>query len=85
MQARSQSVEPSVIRMDNPVYRRRRTFNQIMLVASLAALVFGLFWLFWIKRMDTSGWDKASFSTSSATWAPSVMGVFRNFFLAGVL
>lgn len=32
----------------NPVYRRRRRFNRIMLTLSGAAVVFGLFWLAWI-------------------------------------
>ena len=44
-----------------------------------------MFWLFWIKRIEISGWESAIFSTSSATWEPSVMGVFKNFLLAGVL
>lgn len=35
--------------------------------------------------MEISGWDKAIFSTTDATWVPSVTGVFKNFFLAGVL
>jgi len=38
----------SRLRMNNPVYRRRRLVNQIMLTLSLCALVFGLVWLFWI-------------------------------------
>lgn len=38
----------SVIDMQNPVYRRRRLVNRVMLTLSFAALAFGLFWLFWI-------------------------------------
>lgn len=38
----------SVIHMGNGVYRRRRVMNKIMLALSMAALAFGLFWLFWI-------------------------------------
>ncbi len=38
----------SVLNMQNGVYRRRRVVNRIMLTISLATLVFGLFWLFWI-------------------------------------
>jgi phosphate transport system permease protein len=34
--------------MDNPVYRRRRLMNRVMMGASTLALVFGLFWLLWI-------------------------------------
>ncbi|VCU71391.1 Phosphate transport system permease protein PstA [Pigmentiphaga humi] len=38
----------SVITMQNGVYRRRRLTNQVMLTLSAGALLFGLFWLFWI-------------------------------------
>ncbi|MCK9511992.1 MAG: phosphate ABC transporter permease PstA [Pigmentiphaga sp.] len=38
----------STISMSNPVYRRRRLVNRIMLTLSGAAVAFGLFWLFWI-------------------------------------
>lgn len=38
----------SVINMQNRTYLRRRSVNKIMLAVSLATLVFGLFWLFWI-------------------------------------
>lgn len=38
----------SVITMQNTVYRRRRVVNKIMLTLSAVALMFGLFWLFWI-------------------------------------
>lgn len=38
----------SMLRMNNPIYRRRRILNRIMLAVSLATLLFGLFWLFWI-------------------------------------
>lgn len=37
-----------VISAGNVVYRRRRRFNRIMLTLSGAAVMFGLFWLFWI-------------------------------------
>jgi phosphate transport system permease protein len=36
------------IRSDNWVYRRRSILNKVMLTLSMAALVFGLFWLVWI-------------------------------------
>ncbi|MFA5521765.1 MAG: phosphate ABC transporter permease PstA [Castellaniella sp.] len=32
----------------NPVYRRRRRLNRLMLMLSAVAVAFGLFWLFWI-------------------------------------
>jgi len=38
----------SAIRSDNWVYRRRAIMNKVMLTLSMAALVFGLFWLCWI-------------------------------------
>lgn len=38
----------SIVSVSNPVYKRRNRFNRIMLTLSLAALVFGLFWLCWI-------------------------------------
>lgn len=38
----------STINMQNPIYRRRSITNKVMLTLSSAALVFGLFWLFWI-------------------------------------
>jgi len=44
------TIQPPVssIRSDNWVYRRRSILNKVMLTLSLAALVFGLFWLCWI-------------------------------------
>ena len=33
---------------DNPVYRRRRRMNKVMMSVSAVALAFGLFWLAWI-------------------------------------
>lgn len=38
----------AVVSLSNPVYRRRQRFNRLMLGLSTAALLFGLFWLFWI-------------------------------------
>lgn len=38
----------SSIGMNNGIYRRRNLVNKIMLTISLATLIFGLFWLFWI-------------------------------------
>lgn len=37
-----------VMSMSNAVYKRRRGVNRAMLVLSYAALIFGLWWLFWI-------------------------------------
>ena len=38
----------STLDMNNPIYRRRSRLNKIMLTLSFLAVVFGLFWLFWI-------------------------------------
>ena len=42
------SVDVSLIRPDNPTYRRRRQMNKVMMAISTLALAFGLFWLAWI-------------------------------------
>lgn len=42
------AIADPVITDDNPVYRRRRRFNRVMLTLSGATVVFGLFWLCWI-------------------------------------
>ena len=44
------TIQPPVssIRSDNWVFRRRSILNKVMLTLSMAALVFGLFWLVWI-------------------------------------
>jgi phosphate transport system permease protein len=44
------TIQPPVssIRADNWVYIRRSILNKVMLTLSMAALVFGLFWLVWI-------------------------------------
>ena len=38
----------SLASSNNPIYRRRRLMNAIMMSVSTLALAFGLFWLFWI-------------------------------------
>jgi phosphate transport system permease protein len=38
----------TLARDTNPVYRRRRLMNTVMMSVSTAALAFGLFWLLWI-------------------------------------
>jgi len=38
----------SVLNMKNGIYRRRHLVNKVMLTISMATLMFGLFWLFWI-------------------------------------
>ena len=38
----------SALSMKNPIYKRRHFINKVMLTLSFGALLFGLFWLFWI-------------------------------------
>ena len=38
----------ALARPDNPIYRRRRRMNRLMMSVSTIALGFGLFWLLWI-------------------------------------
>jgi len=52
------NVAANPVSADNPVYRRRRRFNSLMMVASSAALAFGLFWLIWIIAVLL--WEGAS-------------------------
>ena len=39
---------PTVVAGENPIYRRRRRMNRVMMGVSTLALAFGLFWLVWI-------------------------------------
>ena len=39
---------PTVVAGENPIYRRRRRTNRVMMGVSTLALAFGLFWLVWI-------------------------------------
>lgn len=41
-------VANSAIHSANPVYRRRRLLNKVMVTISCTTMCFGLFWLFWI-------------------------------------
>ena len=38
----------SILNLNNSVYKRRSLINKLMLTLSFVALIFGLFWLFWI-------------------------------------
>lgn len=38
----------SILNLNNSVYKRRSLVNKLMLTLSFVALIFGLFWLFWI-------------------------------------
>lgn len=48
MSTNSISGSKSVINMQNSIYKRRSVTNKVMLGLSMATLIFGLFWLFWI-------------------------------------
>ena len=53
----------SLARDSNPIYRRRRRMNAVMMGVSTAALGFGLFWLLWI--IGVLLWKGASALTPS--------------------
>jgi phosphate transport system permease protein len=38
----------STVTLQNPIFKKRRLVNKLMLALALGALAFGLFWLFWI-------------------------------------
>lgn len=40
--------DTNALQTGNPVYRRRRSINRLMLALSAIAVAFGLIWLFWI-------------------------------------
>lgn len=42
------AVPPSLATAQNPIYRRRRRLNSVMMTVATIALAFGLFWLLWI-------------------------------------
>ena len=42
------ALPPSLAVPENPIYRRRRRMNAVMMAISSVALAFGLFWLLWI-------------------------------------
>lgn len=53
----------SIVNAGNRVYKSRQRTNKIMLTLSLAALLFGLFWLFWIiLTLIVKGGGALSFS-----------------------
>ena len=77
----------SVVNLGNPVFRRRIMINRIMLTLSMAALLFGLFWLFWIiGTLLFKGADALSFSLFTAsTPPPGVAGGLLNAILGSVM
>lgn len=77
----------STIGLANPVYRRRRRFNQIMLVLSGATVVFGLFWLSWIiLTLLVKGGSALSLTLlTQSTPAPGSAGGLLNAILGSVM
>ncbi|TKR56910.1 phosphate ABC transporter permease PstA [Allopusillimonas ginsengisoli] len=77
----------STVGLANPVYRRRRRFNQIMLVLSGATVVFGLFWLSWIiLTLLVKGGSALSLTLlTQSTPAPGAAGGLLNAILGSVM
>ena len=77
----------SVVSLANPVYRKRQRVNKLMLMLSLAALVFGLFWLFWIiGTLVFKGGSSLSMNLFfEATPPPGGMGGLKNAIVGSVM
>lgn len=77
----------SIVSLANPVYRRRQRVNKIMLMLSLGALLFGLFWLFWIiGTLVVKGGSSLSISLFfEATPPPGGMGGLMNAIVGSVM
>jgi len=70
----------AVIRQNNPVYRKRRRVNQLMLALSWLMLLSGLFWLCWIlATLITKGGSALSVTLlTESTPAPGAVGGLLN-------
>ena len=77
----------SIVNLGNPVYRRRILLNRIMLTLSMAALLFGLFWLFWIiGTLILKGAGALSLTLfTQSTPPPGVAGGLLNAILGSVM
>jgi len=77
----------SVIRLDNPVYRKRRRVNQAMLALSWVMLLSGLFWLCWIlATLIIKGGSALSFTLlTQATPPPGAAGGLLNAIIGSFL
>ncbi|MCB5364476.1 phosphate ABC transporter permease PstA [Pusillimonas sp. CC-YST705] len=77
----------SVVNLSNPVYRRRNMVNRLMLTLSMAALLFGLFWLFWIiGTLLFKGAGALSFTLfTHSTPPPGVAGGLLNAILGSIM
>ncbi|NYE26697.1 phosphate ABC transporter permease PstA [Pigmentiphaga litoralis] len=78
---------PTIINMQNPVYRRRSVTNKVMLALSAAALMFGLFWLFWIiLTLLTKGASAMAFTLfTEITPPPGQNGGLMNAIVGSVM
>lgn len=77
----------SLVSLSNPVYQRRQWFNRLMLTLSVAALIFGLFWLFWIiLTLIVKGGGALSLTLlTQSTPAPGADGGLLNAILGSVM
>ena len=77
----------SIVSLANPVYRRRQRVNKIMLMLSLGALLFGLFWLFWIiGTLVVKGGSSLSLNLFfEATPPPGGMGGLMNAIVGSIM
>ena len=77
----------SVVNLNNRVYRRRNLVNKLMLTLSWAALLSGLFWLFWIIiTLITKGGSALSLTLlTSPTPPPGATGGLINAILGSVM
>ncbi|MFT0547181.1 phosphate ABC transporter permease PstA [Allopusillimonas ginsengisoli] len=77
----------STVGLANPVYRRRRRFNRLMLILSGATVVFGLFWLSWIVlTLLVKGGSALSLTLlTESTPAPGADGGLLNAILGSVM
>ncbi|WP_017524669.1 phosphate ABC transporter permease PstA [Pusillimonas noertemannii] len=77
----------SIVSLDNKVYKKRQRTNRLMLTLSSAALVFGLFWLFWIiLTLVIKGGGALSFTLlTEATPPPGQDGGLMNAIVGSVM
>lgn len=77
----------SVVSLNNRVYKKRQRINRLMLALSTAALLFGLFWLFWIiLTLILKGGGALSLTLfTQATPPPGQMGGLMNAIVGSVM
>lgn len=77
----------SIVSLDNKVYKKRQRVNRLMLGLSSAALLFGLFWLFWIiLTLIFKGGAALSLTLfTEATPPPGQMGGLMNAIVGSIM